>query len=231
MLVGQPAEQRASARADTARAPRRDRRRPPLPDLSPRSAIVIVACIRTPASEKRERHASRSTSPCVARQLVDTPQARLLALAERVPDILPQIGAGRARRAPARSRPQRSRRTPRRPASRACGQRVDAVGRSQRSRPAGPERPDERQPGHRGPLLAEIDLLDARRLVIEEQRGSPMRSAASQRRSIVAGSGAIGTNSGSMPKRSQHRIRSSAFDVRELVSAAIVRISLQRLGA
>ena len=42
---------------------------------------------------------------------------------------------------------------------------------------------------------------------------------------MSSGRGAIGVSSGSIPNRSRHSTRSSAFDVRELVSAAIVRTS------
>ena len=58
-----------------------------------------------------------------------------------------------------------------------------------------------------------------------------MRSAASHRSSIFAGSGAIGMNSGSIPNRSSQRIRSRAFDVRELVSAAIGPHGFERRAA
>ena len=44
------------------------------------------------------------------------------------------------------------------------------------------------------------------------------------------GFGAIGMNSGSIANRSRHRTRSRAFDVRELVSAAIVRMSWTSLA-
>ncbi len=98
------------------------------------------------------------------------------------------------------------------PASRACEQRRTRRGVSTPARP-GPERPDERQPGHRGPLLAEIDLRHARAprdrgtaRVADEQRGVAARAASRSR------SGAIGTNSGSMPnalaaEHAQQRVR------------------------
>ena len=75
-----------------------------------------------------------------------------------------------------------------------------------RAGPAGPERPDERQARHR--VHSRRDRSCARRQPsYQEQRrvaddAAPRRTAAASRR----GSGAIGTNSGSMPNRSTQRI-------------------------
>ncbi len=51
-----------------------------------------------------------------------------------------------------------------------------------------------------------------------------MSSAASHRLSIAAGSGGMGSKAGLIPNRSTHSTRRSAFDVRELTSAAIDRM-------
>ena len=56
--------------------------------------------------------------------------------------------------------------------------------------------------------------------------GSPMRSAASHSLSMACRSGRMVTNSGSIPNRWAHRMRSRATAVREPESSAIVRMSL-----
>jgi hypothetical protein len=61
--------------------------------------------------------------------------------------------------------------------------------------------------------------------VIDQRAASPMISAASHRRNMSIGRGAIGMNSGSIANRSRHSTFSRTFEVRELVSAAIVRMS------
>ena len=77
--------------------------------------------------------------------------------------------------------------------------------------PAGPERPDERQPGHRRPLLAQIDLLgagalDGRRTARRRQSPAPRRSGAASR----PGRGAIGDELRGDPEASRSRARAAA---------------------
>ena len=104
-----------SARADRARAPRRDRRAPPPCDAF--AQICSWSCVRAPGTGQKDAIGSQRVDQLVlVRQLVETPQPRP---ARRSPsavlDIVPQIALPQRRRAPARSRRRRSRRTPRRP--------------------------------------------------------------------------------------------------------------------
>ena len=118
---------------------------------------------------------------------------------------------------------RRARRRPAPPAARRTSASVDRAG------PARPRRVDERQAGHRRPLLAEIDLRQPERLRdrprTRDRRSAAPRRARRHRREVGPVRHELGLDA-EADARTEHLI--SATEVRELVSSAMRRISLDR---
>ena len=136
-------------------------------------------------------------------------------------------------RGPAASRPRRPCRTPRRspdttrtPSACASCRSRTSLGANRTGAPC-PRRVDERQPGHRGPLGAEIDLRHAqRRRIGLERRVADQQGRRRSRAPSRRGQDRAARTPARLGTGGDTSTRINVTDVRELVSSAMCLISL-----